>query len=397
MSAYDGFGVSPVAQSAENKIVNKALSAMPTPMVTGLQLRADISLGSLTLNTIDTEGVVWVCTDIQGWWQQPEAEFPDFNRGWGDGSYDVRGRWMARDMVLTGTFFTQDPSQVLKARQKLIDASSLVYLGDWLVVRETKSIQATVVDPVNNTVTVDFVGLELNQPLYYQTTGTPIPGLKPNTTYYVKSRVVSSGTTVVGLSETVNGPLIDLGETYTDLPNRAPGKLYGSKHSFSIPEFKASYVRISSRPEISTTGARGRTEFSIALRAADPIKYELVGSDPEAGRVATVSTGSVTITNSGSTRVPVLIRVSGTATSSAKITNTTTSQEINFVEAKSTGSILEIDTYNREVLLDTAGVITNGRFYVETLMDWIYLEPGNNVFTASGATFQVEYRSGWLG
>jgi hypothetical protein len=37
---------------------------------------------------------------------------------------------------------------------------------------------------------------------------------------------------------------------------------------------KASYVRLSGDPEIQTVNARGRTEFSIGLRAADPIKYK---------------------------------------------------------------------------------------------------------------------------
>jgi hypothetical protein len=259
----------------------------------------------------------------------------------------------------------------------------LVYLGDWLVARETKSIYITDVDEATNTITVPSHGLLVNDVITYQCVGAPIGGLIPEKIYYVKSTPTAN--TMI-LSLTQNGPAVLLSGTF--------GR--GVTHSFSIAEGKTSYVRLSGKPDINTVGARGRTDFSIGLRAADPIKYEIVGNDFEAGRTATVA-GSATIVNKGNTRVPVYIRVSGDATSSATITNTTTSQTIRFVQSKSSGPILEIDTYNREVLLDTSGTITNARQYISTLADWIYLEPGSNSFTSSGATFVVEYRSGWIG
>lgn len=383
MSTFDGLGVNATAQSLENKLVNRALSKLPQPHITGMKLRADVSLGNVTLNTVAADGVVWVCTDIQGWWQQPDPEFPEYSRGWGDGSYDARGRWAARDMTLTGSFLTQDPAQVAAARNRLIEATSLVYLGNWLIVRETKSLTVTDISAESNTITVAAHGLSVGTPITYQSVGIPIGGLAPNKTYYVRATPSSSTFTVAA---TLGGATVDITRVFEP----------GSTHFFEVAQPKTSYVRLSGRPEITTVNARGRTDFSIGLRAADPIKYELVGSDPEAGRVATV-TSSATIVNAGNTRVPVLIRVSGSATSSAQITNTTTSQQIKFVRSKTSGPILEIDTYNREVLLDTSGTVTNGRSYVETLMDWIYLEPGSNSFTASGATFEVEYRSGWIG
>lgn len=383
MSIYDGLGVDPQTQETENKLVRRAFSKLPEPTVTGLKLKADISLGGMTLNTIDEYGVVWVCTDIEGWWVQPDVEFPEFSRGWGDGSYDAKGRWTARDMTLTGSFFTQDPSQVAQARNKLVTATNLVYLGNWLLVRETKSVYVTDISGADNTVTIASHGLAVNDLITYQSVGTPIGGLIPEKNYYVKA-VPSSNT--ITLSLTQGGSVVDITEVFQE----------GVTHSFAVSEGKTSYVRLSGRPDISTVGARGRTNFSIGLRAADPIKYEIVGDNYEAGRTTTVSS-SATIVNKGNTRVPVYIRVSGAATSSAVITNTTTSQSINFVQSKGSGPVLEIDTYNREVLLDTSGVITNGRQFIKTLADWIYLEPGSNSFTASGATFVVEYRSGWIG
>lgn len=385
MSVFDGIGLNAQTQGTENRLVNRALSKLPEPYISGLKLKADISLGNLILNTIDSSGVVWVCTDIQGWWQQPDPEFPEFTRGWGDGSYDARGRWAARDMVLTGSFFPQDPAQVAAARDALVAATNLVYLGNWLVVRETKSVNITAASAELNTITAPAHGLSVNSPVVYQSIGAPIGGLIPERIYYVRT---APNANTVTLSTAVGGTTLDIADFFKE----------ASTHSFSVPNPKTSYVRISGRPEINTVSARGRTDFSIGLRAADPIKYELVGSNAEDGNVVTITT-SGTIVNKGNVRVPVLIRVSGAATSNAKITNTTTTphREINFVQAKSTGSILEIDTYNREVLLDTAGTVTNGRQFIETLADWIFLEPGPNTFTASGATFQVEYRSGWIG
>jgi hypothetical protein len=286
-------------------------------------------------------------------------------------------------MVLKGSFFTQDPSQVAEARNKLVTATSLVYLGNWLVVKETKSIYVTDINEENNTVTVPSHGLAINDVITYQSVGTPIGGLLPEKNYYVRTTPTPNTLTL---------SLTEGGETVEILPVFEQG----ITHSFAVFEGKTSYVRISGRPDIETVGARGRTNFSIGLRAADPIKYEVIGNDYEAGRTVTVS-GSATIVNTGNTRVPVFIRVSGAATSSAQITNTTTSQTIGFAQSKSSGPVLEIDTYNREVLLDTSGTITNGRQFIKTLADWIYLEPGPNSFTSSGATFVVEYRSGWIG
>jgi hypothetical protein len=383
MSIYDGLGVDPKAQEIKNKLVNRAFSKLPQPKITGLKLKADVSLGGMTLNTIDSSGVVWVCTDIEGWWGQPEVEFPEFNRGWGDGSYDARGRWTARDMVLKGSFFTQDPSQVAEARNKLITSTSLVYLGDWLVVRETKSIYVTDISEDNNTITVPSHGLTVNSLITYQSVGVPIGGLIPEKNYYVKT-VPTANTFTLSLSQ--GGLTVDITPVFEQ----------GVTHSFAVSEGKTSYVRLSGKPDIETVDARGRTDFSIGLRAADPIKYEIVGNNFEAGRTVTVS-GSATIVNTGNTRVPVYIRVSGAATATAQITNTTTSQTIGFAKVKTSGPVLEIDTYNREVLLDTSGTITNGRQFIKTLADWIYLEPGVNSFTSSGATFVVEYRSGWIG
>jgi hypothetical protein len=314
---YDSaIDLNPQEQSEENKLVNKALTKYPIPHFSGLKLKADIRLGDLVLNTIDEDNVVWVCTDIVGWWTLPDPELPDLPRGWGDGSYDARGRWASRLLTLTGSFLTQDPSQVEAARAKLLAAVALVYRGDWLVVDET-------------------------------------------------------------------------------------------------PTRKGAFVRLSGRPEIVTVSARGRTEFSIGLKAPDPIKYEYLDGNTDGYQIETITPTSgfaeVTITNYGNIAVPIIIELSKGFTVSesfSTITNTSSDQEIEIIAGTSIDNQLEIDTYNREVLdvrytSDVVTNVANGRAKVSTLIDWIYLEPGDNEIALAnfpaGSTCTIYYRSGWIG
>jgi phage-related protein len=311
----DIYNVNAIAQSAENKAVNRGLTKAPYPYVTGLELKADIMLGDLTLNTIDENGVVWVCTDIKGWWDHPEPEFNELPRGLGDGSYDVRGRYAARQITLTGVFLTPDASYVQAARDKLAMATDLVYRGDWLITKENPD--------------------------------------------------------------------------------------------------KASWVRLNGKPAIETVNARGRTEFSIGLRAFDPIKYEWFG-DPEtmdsydipAKNTGAGHSGSITVVNNGNIKVPVAFEITGgaltsTTSSPAKIKNTTRNETIEIVSAQSSSDVLSIDTYNREVLFN--GVSLAARARVGILAEWIYLDPGVNTITFedtsksnSTAVCTIFFRSGWI-
>lgn len=311
----DRYNVSAVAQSAENKIVNKGLTKTPYPYVTGLELKADISLGDLILNTIDEDGIVWICTDIEGWWGHPEPEFQDLPRGLGDGSYDVRGRYTARQIILKGVFLTPDASYVQAARDKLVQATDLVYRGDYLKVNE--------------------------------------------------------------------GPM------------------------------KYSFVRLSGKPEIQTMNPRGRTEFSIGLRAADPIKYEWIDAGPDfydqvdiqAKNVALSRTGTAIVTNKGNTKVPVLIEVTGEVTATpalpAKIKNITRNELIEIVDINGLTDVLTIDTYNREVLYNDSSVGSRARIGI--LAQWIWLDPGANEInfedtsnSNSTAVCRILFQSGWI-
>jgi len=386
VNTYDSY-----AQGVENKEVNTALTPLPAPFITGMKLRADVILGSLVLNTVDANNVIWVCTDIEGWWEQPDPEVPDLPRGLGDGSYDVRGRWQARQITLKGSFLCPDPSYVAAARDTLIRATSLVYTGAWLKTNESPT--------------------------------------------------------------------------------------------------RACYVRLSGKPNIQTVTARGRTDFSIGLRAADPIKYEWKDSDVD-GTGYTIATipakstspshsGTAVINNVGNTEVTAIFDVQGPLTGPATLQNTTTQELIliidslragvtktvsnkaltsnvatittstahglvagdlvtiagvdstfngdqsvidvpttttfrfdlihaNVTSAVATGTVtrdpdhLEIDTYEHSVAFN--GDTYGARSSIDTLVDWIKLSPGNNTISLidegnvnSTASVSVYYRSGWIG
>lgn len=300
------------AQGYEKKQVNRGLTPLPYPDITGMKLNADIVLGELVLNTIDESGVVWVCTSMEGWWGHPDPDMPEFQRGFGDGSYDVRGRWASRDITLEGTFLTPDPSFVAAARDKLIRATSLVYRGEWL-------------------------------------------------------------------------------RTYEDPP-------------------RAAFVRLSGRPEIETVNARGRTDFSIGLRAADPIKYEWADDDPEGYTIveipcrnaSTGSTGEGIVNNIGNATVSAIFEIQGPTVGTATIQNVTNDQLTIVIDAVPSGSYLEVDTYDRQVAID--GETEGARSALETLTDWVQIEPGQNTIrfidegnANSNAVLRVYFRSGWIG
>jgi len=134
--------VEPVTQGVETDTVNKALRRVQPggpeyqQHLTGLKLQGDIVINGLVLNTIGDDGTIWICTDIDGWWDLPESQIVDLPRGLDDGSYDVRGRWAARNLVLTGSVLPQTPDKMPAARAKLAEALSLVYKGAWLLVDE---------------------------------------------------------------------------------------------------------------------------------------------------------------------------------------------------------------------------------------------------------------------
>lgn len=374
--------------SQKRSISERALTPLPDDEFSGLKLQEDVILNDFVFNSVDEYGVIWVITDIQGWWTLPSPDMPEIKRGWADGSYDVKGRYNARDLTLEGSILCTDPSQSAPARNRLVSQINLVRQGGWLKANE--------------------------------------------------------------------GPT------------------------------KASFVRLSGEPNFETVNARGRIDFSIGLRAADPIKYSWNELDEDgldieeilAKSVAPARTGKSTLTNQGNYPVSAYFQVTGPITGPAIILNETTGESITIVEPLRsivTGSIisksitggvvtlttsashvlqigdsveifslgagidgdrfiigrtsntfsfigtagdtlnvvavsgtytfgpdiLEIDTYNRETALN--GEYYGARMKLEVYNDWISLNPGDNIISFydngnanSTAKLSVEYRSGWL-
>jgi hypothetical protein len=387
MTNPSGLPITPT-QAQKTALSNLALTPLPAPVFTGLKLQQDIILNELTFNTIDDYGVLWVITDIKGWWNPPAPEMPDIKRGWDDGIYDVKGRLNARDLTLEGSILVPSPSMMPDARRRLVKAITLVREGAWLKANENPT--------------------------------------------------------------------------------------------------KASYVRLSGEPQIETVTARGRVDFSIGLRAADPVKYSWNSADPDGYTTVAIPakstnpshTGLATATNVGDYEVSCYISILGPITGPANILNTTTNTAITIVgslrgpttktvntkaisnslaiigtttshglvigdnilisgmgapydgeqvidgiptptsfqfvvsstdvsQVAATGTItygpdlLEIDTYNRDVFLN--GEFTNARLKLEVYNDWIKLQPGANALsfydngnTNSTAALTVDFRSGWL-
>jgi hypothetical protein len=216
------------AQGVENKIVNKGLTKVPFPNITGLTLAKDVHLKhpdiatELDFNTIDADDNVWVITDIQNWWNMPEPELPDIARGLDDGSYDVRGRWRARSMTVTGSILVSDASKTSAARQKLMEYCNLVYTGGWLIVDE---------------------------PLYR----------------------------------------------------------------------KAAYVRLVGQPTFENPTPRGRINFTIPLKAADPLKYYWNRNDTN-GYTYSNNISVANVINSGNYQVAGVFTLTGPITAPAYIT-----------------------------------------------------------------------------
>lgn len=294
------------AQEKENRLVNLGLSQLPQPYLSGLKLDADISIGELTLNTIDENDVVWVMTNLEGWWQQADPQIPELQRGWGDGDYDAVGRYNARIITLSGSFITQSPDQIPAARDKLIRATNLVRRGDWLIVRES-------------------------------------------------------------------------------------------------PIEKAAFVRLSGTPNIETVSARGRTNFSIGFKAADPIKYEWVGG-ADNYKTAGLTGAGVNVVNQGNTEVSTIFQIFGPVTASVQSPVEIfkgvagAGGSVKIIDSIASGQTLEIDSFNREVLLVEGDTVLSGRFKTDTLIDWIYLDSGDNTLTYTGSgSCRILYRSGWIG
>jgi hypothetical protein len=454
--------VTSYSQTQETDITNdgmrKLLEGDPDtkPYITGLKLQGDIVINGLVLNTIDENKVVWVCTDIEGWWNLPDPEIPDIPRGLDDGSYDVRGRWKARDLVLKGSILPPTPAYGAVARQTLVEALALVYTGGWLLVNEGTVKSAYVrlygkptIENVNARGRIDFtLPLRSVDPLKYSwdsddangiTTKNLIPTPIDSTT---STTIVNEGNTDVTAVFSITGPMT------------APAYIKNTTTNNTIKIIKS----LRSNSYVAATSSRLRTSGVSVLTTSSPHKF-LVGdlvavanvgisSFNGSFTVTAVSTNTVSYADPGTTLTRAtltsnLVEVradshpfssgqsvyisnlgypyDGTYTISNTTTNTFTYSRVapdadTAYEGKASRNLnsnddvaditltnadtLEIDTYNTTVLY--RGLPDSARSTIDVDVDWIKLQPGvNNIIvqktggTPTAAT--IKYKSGWIG
>lgn len=391
-SAYVNAFTETISQDAENHKVLQVTRPVEYPNITGLELNADITLNGLIFNTIDEDGVIWICSDLDGWWGHPDPEVADIPRGLGDGSYDVRGRYAARQITFSGAFYPPSRDYVQSARDKLVRAIDLVKQGGWLLADEepTKASfvrlvgrpSITTVSPRGKT-EFEFE-LRAPDPIKYEWVYGSEFGRKLERCDVDSSVTIDNdGNTNVPVVLEIHGPL----KVDSVIDNEATGQ------SITIAQALRGTSSLASVTYQSRSSNVATLELSVnpGLFIGDYITVSGVtgfdGSDLYVKGVSNnADTGiySVSYDNTGTD-------VSRTATSG------TTSV------ALTSEDVLEIDTYSQEVALN--GLVTGYRFYINTLADWIYLQPGPNTFSLDAASpaegdapyLNVYYRSGWIG
>lgn len=293
---YVGGYLDNLTQDEENVFVDNALSPRQPTTIGGMELNADITIGDLVLNTVDEYGVVWVCTDMEGWWGQADPEIPDIPRGVEDGSYDVIGRYQSRQMTLSGVFLPQNTGQIERARDQLIAATNLVRSGTWLRANE---------DPTS-----------------------PFPT-------------------------------------------------------------RASFVRLAGRPQIQTVNARGRTEFNIPLKAADPIKYGWNDADNQGLVYYNISggTGAGFVTNFGTADVTAAFQITGPAGAGSTIYNALTNETITLAAPlRGSGAIANITNVE---IFDGTATITTEEDHQLLVGDVITVSGAGAPYDSVGTTYTV--------
>jgi hypothetical protein len=381
--------VEPVDQAEETRKVNIGLTKVPIPHLTGMELNADIMLNNLLLNTIDENGVVWVCSDIDGWWNLPDSEVPDLTRGLDDGSYDVRGRYAARVLTLTGSILPPNRDAAAVARNKLIEAINLIHTGGWLFVDEDPTKAAFVrlsgrpsIQNTNARGRIDFsIGLRAANPVKYKWNWEDADGYITTTvTNQSSATIENEGNTDVPITFTVTG-----GATAN---LTAPITVTNSTESKTLTIVKN--LRAANYAVNISSSARTGNTVTLTVASHDFLVGDVVtvANVSTSGRTSLNQAG-VTISNTTSTTITYTNSTSGT------LALASTNGDIGLDSADT----LVVDTYNKSALLN--GSATYARSYIDAVVDWITLAPGENTigFTDSGGTtdMTVEHRSGWIG
>jgi hypothetical protein len=444
-------------QDQENKAVNLSLSKVPYPHLTGMVLSSDIRINGLTLNTIDENGIVWVCTEIDGWWNLANSEVPDIPRGLDDGSYGVRGRWTARSLTLVGSILVPNATYTAAARQQLMEAVNLVYEGGWLEVDEVPTKAAFVylagqpmMTAVNRRGRIDFsIPLRAPDPIKYEwTTNLANDGYKTVTLTSGSASLPNAGNAPVAAVFELTGPMTapivinntdansvtkSLRIVTTLRANGFTGSSTLTNKQCSAGIATLSFVAahgfyVGDVITVTNVADFNKSNVPITAVTSTTISYlnplVNISSVAVSSNVATVTTSSSHGLSAGATVyikdcLNPLMDGAYTATSASGSTivfaktlpnqtlaaGGTVSKQIAST-AQTTGTVtlqgndtMKIDTYNGTVLFNNAPDYS--RSTLSTTVDWIKLQPGSNAMTlvkSGGAgTATVKYRSGWIG
>jgi hypothetical protein len=362
----------------------------------------------LTFNTIDSNGLVWVISDIEGWWNLPEPSIPDIERGFGDGSFDISGRNTARIITLTGSVLITDSSRggiaaaSASARQQLLSAFNLVKRGTWIIVDEDSRKRASFVrlsgrpniSTVSNRGRIEFsIGLKAADPIKYEWIEGTLENIPAGT------EAIANGYNIKTIGE------FGFKQSTTEMYDKYGNVDYNEATTENFREYDAY--------------GNADKNYGNTIETTKENFREYLSTTEQTG-----VSSSVTVTNYGTANVYCYFRVVGPLFGPAEILNRTTEQALPILapsEASGTNQVLtpdettdlveylDIDTKNREVHV---GSFLNGqsagsaRGLIDPVVDWIYLQPGDNTisFTDYGTditTFapqlQIYWRSGWSG
>lgn len=321
-------------EQQELTLVNQALSKpkfgdpYDRPYVTGLKLERDVILGDLVLNRIDTDpssssyNTIWVCTDIEGWWEVPTPEVPNIPRGLDDGSYDVRGRWLAREITLKGTILPPSKAVAPYARQELLSALDIVYKGVWLRVKEEPMRSAYVRMVGKPTITntnargkIEFtVPLRAGDPVKYGWNGQSIQ----------IDRAVRAGNVVTVTTNVAHGFSNGNSITIFDL-----GTSFDGTHTIASVSADGNKFTYSNTAADTSTAVNGYA--ILASKYDETSGYTITDLSSAVNNIG--GTSNVSVTNSGTTNVAVTVSITGPMTAPAYIKNITTGQNIRIVKS----------------------------------------------------------------
>ena len=378
-SSFVGGFIDNLTQAQETQIVDRALSIYEDDShITKIQLNADVQIGDFVFNTIDEDQIIWICTDIEGWWNIATPETPNIPRGFQDGSYDVSGRYAARDLTLTGVFIPQGPGDVGVGRQKLLAAIDLVRQGAWLRTSEEPTRASFVrltgrpqIQTVNARGRTEFsIALRAGDPIKYKWDDTKIDGISSQEIDLASEapddfgalNIINEGDATVTAKLIFTGPL-GSGSTVEVYHENS-----GTTEVMTLIEPLRSNGAVATVTDVEITNnvALVTTEEAHGLSIGEVVSIVSTINDDVNVSSATISsvTDTLPYTLSYTITHPV-----------DDFLKETSGGTVNLVSK----DVMVVDNYHRNVTLN--GDETGYRSKLDTLTDWITLEPGLNTFT----------------